>query len=439
LVSIKNNPLTAPLMQCRRHVTRWPVNAERAGSTPAGAHCHQALRHFDRKHQPIEFFQAQKPRPTVSLDRNEAACAQGFQRAIGPDGVASGEPICAPAAAAAVRAIALAGPTASGKSALALAAAARWPVEIISVDSAQVYRGLDIGTAKPSAAERAAVPHHLINILEATEAYSAAQFVTDARRLIGEINARGRSALLVGGTMLYFKALIDGLDAMPAANPAVRAALDARAAAEGWPALHAELARIDPATAARLPSTDAQRIQRALEVWQVSGQPLSSFHRRDRASGLDLPLLALEPVSRAWLHQRIALRFAAMLDQGLVAEVAALRARSDLRPDLPALRCVGYRQTWTALDAAQAAASHKAGDDDRGSGAALSGAALTTLREQGIAATRQLAKRQLTWLRGMPRQVLACDAPDATDQGLAALARLLAAQDKPAPAPGRAP
>ena len=324
--------------------------------------------------------------------------------------------------AAPFRAVGLAGPTASGKSALALAAAARWPVEIISVDSAQVYRGLDIGTAKPSAAERAAVPHHLIDILDATEAYSAAQFVTDARRLIGEINARGRTALLVGGTMLYFKALVDGLDAMPAADPALRAALDARAAAEGWPALHAELARIDPATAARLPATDAQRIQRALEVWMVSGQPLSSFHRRDRSSGLDLPLLALEPVSRAWLHQRIAQRFDAMLDQGLVDEVKALRARSDLRPGLPALRCVGYRQTWSALDAG-----------------VLDGGTLIGLREQGIAATRQLAKRQLTWLRGMQRQVVACDAPDATDQGMAALARLLAAQDKPRPARISAP
>ncbi len=332
--------------------------------------------------------------------------------AIGPGGPA----------AAAVLAIGLAGPTASGKSALALAAAARWPVEIISVDSAQVYRGLDIGTAKPSAAERAAVPHHLIDILDATEVYSAAQFVADARRLIGEVNARGRTALLVGGTMLYFKALIDGLDNMPAADPAVRAALDARAAAEGWPALHAELARIDPATAARLPTTDAQRIQRALEVWQVSGQPLSSFHRSDRSSGLTLPLLALEPVSRAWLHQRIAQRFDAMLDQGLVDEVTALHARADLRPGLPALRCVGYRQTWAALDA---------GTLDAGT--------LTGLREQGIAATRQLAKRQLTWLRGMRRQVVACDAPDATALGLAALAGLMAAQAKLQPVPTSAP
>ena len=306
-------------------------------------------------------------------------------------------------------ALGIAGPTASGKSALALAAAQAWPVEIISVDSAQVFCGLDIGTAKPSPAERAAVPQHLIDILDPTQAYSAAQFVADARRLIGEINQRGRIALLVGGTMLYFKALIDGLDAMPAADPVVRAALDARAATEGWPALHAELARVDPSTAARLKSTDAQRIQRALEVWTVSGQPLSSFHGRQSTPGLALPLLALEPLDRAWLHQRIAQRFDAMLADGLVDEVRGLRARGDLQPRLPALRCVGYRQAWAALDA---------GD-------------LAPLREQGIAATRQLAKRQLTWLRGMPRTVVACDTPDALAQGLAGLGRLIKAQAAP--------
>ena len=308
-----------------------------------------------------------------------------------------------------LRALGIAGPTASGKSALALAAAQAWPVEIISVDSAQVFLGLSIGTAKPSAAERAAVPHHLIDILDATQTYSAAQFVADARRLIGQINQRGHIALLVGGTMLYFKALIDGLDAMPAANPAVRAAIDARAAIVGWPALHAELAAVDPVTAARLKPTDAQRVQRALEVWQTSGQPISSFHRRQSGTGLALPLLALEPLDRAWLHQRIAQRFDAMLAEGLVDEVRALRARGDLRPELPALRCVGYRQAWAALDA---------GD-------------LVPLREQGIAATRQLAKRQLTWLRSMQRTVVACDAPDALAQGLAALGRLNQAQAQP--------
>ena len=313
------------------------------------------------------------------------------------------------ASAPGARVIGIAGPTASGKSALALAAARRWPVEIISVDSAQVYTGLDIGTAKPSAAERAEVPHHLLDLLDPRQAYSAAQFVADARRLIGQIHQRGRIALLVGGTMLYFKALIDGLDAMPPAQAEVRAALDARAARLGWPALHAELAAVDPATAARLPPGDAQRIQRALEVWQISGRPISQFHGQAATPGLALPLLALLPQDRAWLHQRIAQRFDAMLAQGLVDEVRGLRARGDLHPGLPALRCVGYRQAWAALDA---------GD-------------LAPLREQGIAATRQLAKRQLTWLRGMASTGLACDAPDALNQGLAALARLI---DTPGPA-----
>jgi tRNA dimethylallyltransferase len=294
----------------------------------------------------------------------------------------------------------LAGPTASGKSALALAAAERWPLEIVSVDSALVYRGMDIGTAKPTAAELSRVPHHLIDIRDPVDTYSAAQFVADARRLIGEIHGRGRHALLVGGTMLYFKALLQGLDAMPPADAAVRATIDARAAALGWPALHAELAQVDPVTAARLPPHDAQRIQRALEVWQLSGQPISALHGQGAQPGLDLPLLALEPSSRAWLHQRIAQRFDAMLAAGLVDEVRRLRARGDLQPILPAMRCVGYRQAWAALEA---------GD-------------LAPLRDQGVAATRQLAKRQLTWLRGMRRQVLACDAPDALAAGLAALA-----------------
>ncbi len=318
-----------------------------------------------------------------------------------------------------VRAVGLAGPTASGKSALAMAAAKRWPLEIISVDSALVYRGLDIGSAKPSLAERAAVPHHLIDILEPTQSYSAAQFVADAQRLIAQINARGRTALLVGGTLLYFKALVDGLDVLPAADPAVRAGLDARAATEGWPALHAELARVDPITAARLPPTDAQRIQRALEVWQLSGQPMSALHGRSQGQGLALPLLALEPLDRTWLHQRIAQRFDAMLAEGFIGEVNALRARGDLSPDLPSMRCVGYRQAWELLDA--------------GLGAQTSGPLWDALRERGIAATRQLAKRQLTWLRSMPqRMVVACDSPAALPDGLAALARLI---DPAAPAP----
>lgn len=292
------------------------------------------------------------------------------------------------------RALCLTGPTASGKSALALALAELTPVEIISVDSALVYRGMDIGTAKPSAAERAAVPHHLIDIRDPLHAYSAAEFVRDAQQLMQDIRARGRLPVLVGGTMLYFKALFDGLHALPAANPAVRAAIEARAAQAGWPALHAELARIDPATAARLAPADSQRIQRALEVWQLTGQPLSALHQSKKIAqnpciSSGNAFFSLEPVDRAWLHERIARRFDAMLAGGLIDEVAALRARGDLSPDLPSMRSVGYRQVWETLDGLHPQAS---------------------LRERGIAATRQLAKRQLTWLRSMPqRQVLPVD------------------------------
>jgi tRNA dimethylallyltransferase len=302
----------------------------------------------------------------------------------------------------ALRCLCLAGPTAAGKTAAALAIAEalapQIEVEIVSVDSALVYHGMDIGTAKPSAAERRAVPHHLIDVIEATESYSAAQFVADAQHLIAAIRARGRLPLLVGGTMLYFKALFDGIAAMPAADAAVRAELDAAAAARGWPALHAELARVDPLTAARLAPGDAQRIQRALEVWRLSGQPLASFHAADDRPPQRPPLIALEPHERRWLHERIALRFDAMLAAGLIDELRRLRARGDLHAGLPAMRCVGYRQAWEALDA---------GD-------------LAPLRERGIAATRQLAKRQITWLRGMDwREVVACDDADAVAQVVA--------------------
>jgi tRNA dimethylallyltransferase len=303
------------------------------------------------------------------------------------------------------RVIALAGPTASGKSAAALAIAAAHHAEIVSVDSALVYRGMDIGTAKPSAAERASVPHHLIDIREPFQAYSAAEFAADATRLVAQINARGRLALLVGGTMLYFKALFEGLDAMPAADPRVRAELEAQAAREGWPALHAELARIDPATAARLAPGDPQRVQRALEVFRISGRPMSSFHRRGTAreepSWSRTPLFSLEPSDRRWLHERIAGRFDAMLAAGFLDEVRALRARGDLTPELPSMRCVGYRQAWEML------AAHEERQDD-------SAFPLALLRDRGIFATRQLAKRQLTWLRAMhARRVIPCDAPDA--------------------------
>ncbi|MFN0185165.1 MAG: tRNA (adenosine(37)-N6)-dimethylallyltransferase MiaA [Aquabacterium sp.] len=289
-------------------------------------------------------------------------------------------------------ALVIAGPTASGKSALAMAVAQRLPCEIISMDSALVYRGMDIGTAKPTSADRAQVPHHLIDILDPSQAYSAARFVADATALVADIRLRGRHPLLVGGTMMYLHALQRGLDVMPAADADIRAALDADAATRGWPALHADLARLDPPTAARLAPNDAQRIQRALEVLQVSGQPMSAWHTGAGArQGPVWPLLTLEPQSRAWLHARIARRFDAMLDAGLVDEVRALQARGDLQAGLPSMRCVGYRQAWEALDQG----------------------ALPQLRERGIAATRQLAKRQLTWLRGMARTTIACDGPDA--------------------------
>ncbi|HSW20538.1 MAG TPA: tRNA (adenosine(37)-N6)-dimethylallyltransferase MiaA [Ramlibacter sp.] len=309
--------------------------------------------------------------------------------------------------------VALAGPTASGKSACALAVANAMPVEIVSVDSALVFRGMDIGTAKPTPAELAAAPHHLIDIRDAAQAYSAAEFAADARRLIGEIRARGALPLLVGGTMLYFKALFDGLSAMPSADAAVRAAIDAQAAQEGWPALHAQLAQIDAATAARLAPHDSQRIQRAIEVYRVSGRPLSAWHADAPSASPPTPpglLLSLEPQDRSWLHARIAQRFDQMLEAGLLDEVGALRARGDLSPALPSMRCVGYRQAWEWLDA-------QAGDAPP----------LALLRERGVAATRQLAKRQLTWLRAMPtRQVIACDAPDATQRVLAAVSAFAA-------------
>jgi tRNA dimethylallyltransferase len=312
------------------------------------------------------------------------------------------------------RHIAITGPTAAGKTAAALAIAQHWPVEAISVDSALVYRSMDIGTAKPSAAELAAVPHHLINIRDPLNAYSAAEFATDAARLMADITARGKLPLLVGGTMLYLKALRDGLDDMPHANPALRAEIEAQAAAQGWPAMHAELAKVDPITAARLAQADSQRISRALEVYRASGHTLASFHTTKKvaanaiqtgATGLkgiqdsDSLLISLEPLERLWLHQRIAQRFDEMLTQGFLDEVRALRARGDLHPDLPSMRCVGYRQAWEALDGLWP---------------------MSELRERGIAATRQLAKRQITWLRATPeRQVVACDAPDALGQVLA--------------------
>jgi tRNA dimethylallyltransferase len=322
-------------------------------------------------------------------------------------------------APAALPVIGLAGPTASGKSALALAIAARWPVEVISVDSAQVFRGLDIGSAKPGRAERDAVAHHLIDLIDPAEAYSAARFVADSRAAIADIHSRGKIALLVGGTMLYFKALACGLDAMPAADADLRDAISAEATERGWPALHAELAVVDPVTAARLAPRDAQRIQRAIEVFRLTGRPISAFQRPElspSANGLDFPLIALEPQSRAWLHERISLRYRAMVEAGFAGEIAALRARGDLHPGLPAIRCVGYRQWWQALDDGKAIPAL----DARGLTDAKS------IHAQVLAATRQLAKRQATWLRAMPqRQVVACDADDVEATTLALFERLL--------------
>ena len=281
-----------------------------------------------------------------------------------------------------MKAVLLLGPTASGKSAVAMELARRFPVEIVSVDSAQVYRGLDVGTAKPTSGERENVPHHLIDIVEPTEAYSAGRFRADALRLVAEVNARGRVPLLAGGTMLYFQALVRGLADLPRADAGIRAEIDARAAAEGWPALHAELARVDPASAARLDPTDPQRIQRALEVFRLTGTPLSELQARESRAPLPFEAvrIALEPGERAVLHERIARRFRDMLARGLVDELEGLRARYRLDASLPSMRTVGYRQAWDTLEGAKPAA---------------------TLEARGIAATRQLAKRQLTWLRSM--------------------------------------
>ncbi|MCT9115201.1 tRNA (adenosine(37)-N6)-dimethylallyltransferase MiaA [Cupriavidus gilardii] len=314
------------------------------------------------------------------------------------------------AAASPAPIVCLLGPTASGKTAAALALAARAPIEIISMDSALVYREMDVGTAKPSAAELAAVPHHLIDIIDPADSYSAAQFVADTNALVESIRARGHAPLIVGGTMLYYKALTQGLNDLPQADPQVRAELDRLAEERGWPALHAMLAQVDPVTAARLAPNDSQRIQRALEIHRLTGQPMSALLAReadartfDGQAGSRFRAIALEPSDRAVLHARIEARFDAMLGGGLLDEVERLRSRGDLHPGLPSIRCVGYRQVWEYLD----------GHCD-----------FATMRERGIAATRQLCKRQLTWLRSTPeRLVVDCLAPDYVEQ-VARLARL---------------
>lgn len=288
------------------------------------------------------------------------------------------------------------GPTASGKTAAALDIAQKIPSEIISVDSALVYREMDIGTAKPSQEERASVPHHLIDIIDPAETYSVAQFREDTLRLVADILKRGKLPLLVGGTMLYFRGLTSGLDDLPGANPEIRAGLDEEAAQIGWPGMHAKLANLDPVTANRLKPNDSQRIQRALEIIELTGKPLSELHSGQQVQALPFNIIpiALEPSDRSKLHERIALRFDQMLRNDLlIDEVIKLRERGDLHPGMPSMRCVGYRQTWEYLD----------GKFDR-----------KTLHEKGIAATRQLAKRQLTWLRSMPERIsIDCLSPNA--------------------------
>jgi tRNA dimethylallyltransferase len=293
----------------------------------------------------------------------------------------------------------LAGPTAAGKSATTLALAARWPVEIINVDSATIYRGMDIGTAKPSKAEQQQVPHHLLDIRDPAQSYSAAEFRDDALRLIDEILGRGRKPLLCGGTMLYYKALRDGLDDLPRANATIRAQIEYEAAQSGWPEMHRQLAGYDPLTAARLSPNDSQRLQRATEIYRLTGTPMSQLltaRRANRVQRFEYRTISLEPSDRLALHARIARRYQEMLDAGLLDEVRALYGRADLHPGLPSTRCVGYRQIWNYLEGETS---------------------LENAVEQAIAATRQLAKRQLTWLRALPeRLIVDCLAPDVVSQ-----------------------
>ena len=297
-------------------------------------------------------------------------------------------------------AILLMGPTASGKTAAATAIAEKLRCEIVSVDSAQVYRHMDIGTAKPDAELLKRVPHHLIDLVEPHESYSAARFRDDALTAMREITERGHIPLLAGGTMLYFRALTEGLSDLPEADPAVRLVIDTMAAESGWAALHRELARVDPETAARLEPNDAQRIQRALEVYYLTDRPLSALVRKPKYVYFPyLPIrIALVPDDRGRLHERIAQRFEDMLELGLIGEVRRLRARYALDPAMPSMRCVGYRQVWRYLDGEYG---------------------LATLREKGVAATRQLAKRQLTWLRAMTDvKTFDCLAENVTDEAL---------------------
>jgi tRNA dimethylallyltransferase len=343
-----------------------------------------------------------------------------------------------------LRCIGLAGPTASGKTAAALQLAEALNGEIISVDSALVYRGMDVGTAKPTPDERARVPHHLIDIRNPDQPYSAAEFVADARAAMADIIGRGRVPVLTGGTMLYFKALVEGLDALPAADPGTRAALQVALERDGIGVLHARLAELDPVTAQRLAPADTQRVLRALEVYMLTGEPLSQFHTRSPESvaqctctltdstkmiAIDaypecaIMLFSLVPQDREWLHQRIHDRFNDMLRDGLVGEVQGLRADLALNPDLPSLRSVGYRQTWAALDAWGIARTTTALDT------ATQAQVMQQVRLTGTAATRQLAKRQLTWLRSLSwSNPVACDQPDTLHALTARVRRSLQAE-----------
>lgn len=278
-----------------------------------------------------------------------------------------------------IPALAVLGPTASGKSALGLWMADQGlPIEIISLDSALVFKDMNIGTAKPTPQELGLVPHHLIDIITPSETFSAAEFVTQCHALIADIRARGKVPVILGGTMMYFKTLVSGMDDLPVANPLVRKRIEEQAANEGWPAIHAQLASVDPVTAARLKPNDSQRLQRALEVFLITGRPLSSFHQRDQKADSTLPVLSVEPSDRSVLHRRIESRFHNMLEQGLIEEVIELRHNYVLDESMPSMRCVGYRQVWEHL---RGQCSHE------------------EMVDRGVAATRQLAKRQITWLR----------------------------------------
>ena len=306
-------------------------------------------------------------------------------------------------------AILLMGPTASGKTAVAMALADRFPVELVSVDSAQVFRDMDVGTAKPDRATLARYPHRLIDLISPEESYSAARFCTDALAAMAEITAAGMVPLLVGGTMLYFRALLHGLADLPQADAALRAEIDAEAAAEGWPALHAKLAVFDPSTAARLHPTDSQRLQRAVEIYRLTGRPMSALlaESEQLRPAYDFLSIGLLPADRAVLHARIARRFDEMLLAGLDEEVRQLRAKYALNVNLPSMRCVGYRQTW---EAQEGIIPHK------------------ELRDRGIFATRQLAKRQITWLtNSFTAEIYDCLDPALSDKIAARVAAFLGA------------